>query len=173
VHRTTPSSQRCLLPPPSPSPCSSYYLFDIHHHFDSYFNISSSSFTRRKINMTTTAKNFDISQLPSLKGKNAMTVEQEAMTRRKTCRFIEEAGRQLKFQRLAISTAEVFFHRFYAKHSFHDHDRFEVAVAAILLAGKTEETPRKLNTGTSCLVFQNVLLCNTTTFIEKPFTRHV
>mmetsp|Transcript_3497 Transcript_3497/g.6959 ORF Transcript_3497/g.6959 Transcript_3497/m.6959 type:complete len:310 (-) Transcript_3497:140-1069(-) len=96
--------------------------------------------------MTTTSKNFDISQLPSLKGKNAMTVEQESMTRRKTCRFIEEAGRQLKFQRLAISTAEVFFHRFYAKHSFNDHDRFEVAVAAILLAGKTEETPRKLNT---------------------------
>lgn len=100
-----------------------------------------------QIIMSTTAKNFDISQLPSLKGKNAMTVEQEIMTRRKTCRFIEEAGRQLKFHRIAISTAEVFFHRFYAKHSFSDHERFEVAVAAILLAGKTEETPRKLNTG--------------------------
>ena len=95
--------------------------------------------------MAATAKHFDISQLPSL--KDGMTVEQETMTRRKTCRFIEEAGRCLKFQRIAVSTAMVFFHRFYAKHSFNDHDRFEVAVAAILLAGKTEETPRKLNSG--------------------------
>lgn len=88
---------------------------------------------------------FGISQLPSL--KDGFTVEQETTTRRKTCRFIEEAGRQLRFHRIAVSTAMVFFHRFYAKHSFKDHDRFEVAVAAILLAGKTEETPRKLVKG--------------------------
>lgn len=67
------------------------------------------------------------------------------MKRRKTCRFIEEAGRVLKLPRVAISTAEVFFHRFYAKHSFQDHDRFEVAVAALVLAAKTEEAPKKLN----------------------------
>ena len=95
--------------------------------------------------MAATAKSFDISHLPSL--KDGMTVEQETTTRRKTCRFIMEAAKQLKFQSIAISTAMVFFHRFYAKHSFKTHDRFEVAVAAILLAGKTEETPRKLNSG--------------------------
>ena len=93
--------------------------------------------------MAATAKHFDISQLPSL--KDGMTVEEESMKRRKTCRFIEEAGRILKLPRVAVSTAEVFFHRFYAKHSFNDHDRFEVAVAAIVLAAKTEESPRKLN----------------------------
>jgi cyclin T len=38
----------------------------------------------------------------------------------------------------------VFFHRFYAVHSFEEHDRFEVAVACILLAAKTEESPKKL-----------------------------
>jgi len=38
----------------------------------------------------------------------------------------------------------VFFHRFYAVHSFKDHDRFEVAVACLLLAAKTEESPKKL-----------------------------
>ncbi|KAL7569130.1 hypothetical protein ACA910_016962 [Epithemia clementina (nom. ined.)] len=92
---------------------------------------------------TATAKHFDISQLPSL--KDGMTVEEESIRRRKTCRFIEEAGRILKLPRVAVSTAEVFFHRFYAKHSFNDHDRFEVAVAAIVLAAKTEESPRKLN----------------------------
>lgn len=75
-----------------------------------------------------------------------MTAEEEAMKRRKTCRFIEEAGRVLRLPRVAISTAMVFFHRFYAKHSFQEHDRFEVAVAAIVLAAKTEESPKKLNT---------------------------
>ena len=68
------------------------------------------------------------------------------MKRRKTCRFIEEAGRVMKLPRVAISTAMVFFHRFYAKHAFQEHDRFEVAVAALVLAAKTEEAPKKLNT---------------------------
>jgi len=40
----------------------------------------------------------------------------------------------------------VFFHRFYAVHSFEDKERFEVAVACILLAAKTEESPKKLVT---------------------------
>jgi hypothetical protein len=94
--------------------------------------------------MTTTATHFDISQLPSI--KDGMTAQEEAMKRRKTCRFIEEAGRLLKLPRVAVSTAMTFFHQFYAKHSFNDHDRFEVAVAAIVLAAKTEESPKKLNT---------------------------
>lgn len=85
---------------------------------------------------------FDVSQLPSL--KDGISAEEEALKRRKTCRFIEEAGRVLKLPRVAVSTAMVFFHRFYAKHSFNDHDRFEVAVAAIVLAAKTEESPKKL-----------------------------
>jgi len=38
----------------------------------------------------------------------------------------------------------VLFHRFYAKHSFTEHDRFEAAAAALLLAAKTEESPKKL-----------------------------
>ncbi|OEU21456.1 cyclin-like protein, partial [Fragilariopsis cylindrus CCMP1102] len=75
-----------------------------------------------------------------------MSSIEEAMKRRKTCRFIEEAGRVLKLPRVAISTAMVFFHRFYAKHAFQEHDRFEVAVAALVLAAKTEEAPKKLNT---------------------------
>ena len=86
----------------------------------------------------------DISQLPSV--KKGMSAEEEAIKRRKTCRFIEEAGRVLKLPRVAISTAMVFFHRFYAKHAFQEHDRFEVAVAALVLAAKTEEAPKKLNT---------------------------
>ena len=74
-----------------------------------------------------------------------MSVSEEAIKRRKTCRFIEESGRILKLPRVAIATAMVFFHRFYAKHAFSEHDRFEVAVAALVLAAKTEESPKKLN----------------------------
>ncbi len=90
------------------------------------------------------SSHFDISMLPSL--KKGMSAQEESMKRRKTCRFIEEAGRVLKLPRVAISTAMVFFHRFYAKHAFQEHDRFEVAVAALVLAAKTEEAPKKLNT---------------------------
>lgn len=99
--------------------------------------------TNTHFTMTEITKSFDISQLPSL--KDGMTLKEEAMKRRKTCRFIEEAGRVLKLPRVAIATAIVFFHRFYAKHSFQEHDRFEVAVACIVLAAKTEESPKKLN----------------------------
>eukprot|EP00537_Pseudo-nitzschia_pungens_P005004 CAMPEP_0172364184 /NCGR_PEP_ID=MMETSP1060-20121228/7370_1 /TAXON_ID=37318 /ORGANISM="Pseudo-nitzschia pungens, Strain cf. cingulata" /LENGTH=386 /DNA_ID=CAMNT_0013087135 /DNA_START=598 /DNA_END=1758 /DNA_ORIENTATION=+ len=93
---------------------------------------------------TTTTASFDISQLPSL--KKGMTSKEESDKRRRTCRFIEEAGRVLKLPRYAVATAMVFFHRFYACHAFQEHDRFEVAVAALVLAAKTEEAPKKLNT---------------------------
>jgi len=56
---------------------------------------------------TSSSSHFDISQLPSL--QKGMTTEEEATRRRKTCRFIEEAGRVLKLPRVAISTAMVFF----------------------------------------------------------------
>ena len=87
-------------------------------------------------------RSFDASDLPSV--KDGMSLVEEGLKRRKTCRFIEEAGRMLKLPRVATATAMVFFHRFYAKHSFNEHDRFEVSVACILLAAKTEEAPRKV-----------------------------
>lgn len=75
-----------------------------------------------------------------------MTPEAERSARRRTCRFIEEAGqRSLRLPRVAVATATVFFHRFFAKHAFQEHDRFEVAMACLLLAGKTEESPKKLD----------------------------
>lgn len=76
-----------------------------------------------------------------------MTPEAERQARRRTCRFIEEAGQRsdLRLPRVAVATATVLFHRFYAKHAFQEHDRFEVAMACLLLAGKTEESPKKLD----------------------------
>jgi cyclin T len=90
---------------------------------------------------------FDENHLPSvLHTPDPMTPAAERTARRRTVRFIEEAGqRSLRLPRVAIATATVFFHRFYAKHSFQEHDRFEVAMACLLLAGKTEESPKKLD----------------------------
>lgn len=85
---------------------------------------------------------FDENKLPSR--KHNISATEERAKRRRTCRFIEEAGRSLALPRVPIATAMVFFHRFFAKHSFAEHDRFEVAIACILLAAKTEEAPKKL-----------------------------
>jgi hypothetical protein len=89
------------------------------------------------------SKYFNESELPSVASKY-YTASEERTMRRRTCRFLEEACRVLKLSRIAASTSMVFFHRFYACHSFKDHDRFEVALGCILLASKTEESPRRL-----------------------------
>ena len=85
----------------------------------------------------------DESHLPSR--KDGISSAEERDKRQRTCRFIETGGGILRLPRVAIATAMVFFHRFYAKHSFKEHDRFEVAIACLLLAAKTEESPKKLS----------------------------
>ena len=86
---------------------------------------------------------FDETKLPSV-AKDGLTPAEERRSRRRTCRFLEECGRILRLPRVAVATALVFFHRFYARHSFREHDRFEVAVACLLLAAKTEESPKRV-----------------------------
>ena len=86
---------------------------------------------------------FDESHLPSR--KDGISSSEERDKRHRTCRFIETGGSILRLPRVAVATAMVFFHRFYSKHSFAEHDRFEVAIACLLLAAKTEESPKKLS----------------------------
>lgn len=45
---------------------------------------------------------------------------------------------------LCINTAIVYMHRFYVFHSLSQYHRNSIAVAAIFLAAKVEEQPRKL-----------------------------
>ena len=99
--------------------------------------------SKKKPHQPSTATYFSEAMLPSCIKSNYKP-QDERNTRRRTCRFLEEASRKLKLPRVAISTSMVFFHRFFAVHSFADHDRFEVAVACLLLAAKTEESPKKL-----------------------------
>jgi len=68
----------------------------------------------------------------------------EMQQRRKTCAFISDAGQKLRLPQLTIATAIVFFHRFFIRQSFKQHDRSVVAKTCLFLAGKVEETPKKL-----------------------------
>lgn len=51
-----------------------------------------------------------------------------------------ELGKKLELNIFVVSSAQVFFHRFFALQSFGRHDRFIVATAALFLASKVEET---------------------------------
>ncbi|KAK5580153.1 hypothetical protein RB653_000166 [Dictyostelium firmibasis] len=69
----------------------------------------------------------------------------EVAYRRASAAFIQDVGIRLKMPQLTIATAISYFHRFFIRHQLKDHDRFVVATACLFLAGKVEETPRKLD----------------------------
>lgn len=128
-----PSSIR--PPPPPPAPSSS--------------QVSSKSSSSSSPSVSSPSSNpkggitFDENSLPSR--QDGISSEKERELRHRTCRFIQQASRILRLHPVAVATAMVFFHRFYAKHSFEKQDRFEVAYACILLAAKTEESPKRLS----------------------------
>ncbi|KAL9655835.1 hypothetical protein ABK040_000898 [Willaertia magna] len=92
--------------------------------------------------------NEELEYLPSLiyKGgdKQAYTKEQESEYRKSTASFIQQTGIALKVPQLTIATSLIYFHRFYTRFEFQKYDRFIVAAACLFLAGKVEETPKKI-----------------------------
>jgi len=58
--------------------------------------------------------------------------------------FLEDLGAEMKCVKVVTATACVFFHRFYAFHSYKTQNRFNMAVACLFLASKTEEMLVKL-----------------------------
>jgi hypothetical protein len=58
--------------------------------------------------------------------------------------FIQKAGNELRLPQVTIATAMIFFHRHYTVQPFQGSDHFMVACAATFLAGKVEDTPKKL-----------------------------
>jgi len=68
----------------------------------------------------------------------------ETKTRRAACAFLSDCGAELKMPQLTIATATVFFHRFFALNPMKGIDANIVAMSSLFLAGKVEETPRKL-----------------------------
>jgi len=78
------------------------------------------------------------------KGANSEELKEEIALRRNTCAFLQETGMKLSLPQLTIATAIVFFHRFYATRKFSEFDRHIIGTTCLFLAGKVEETPKKL-----------------------------
>lgn len=70
--------------------------------------------------------------------RDNVSEEEEKTYRRRTTVFIEELCDELKIDWMTQATSKVFFHFFFARHSFKRHARFNVVVACIFLAAKVE-----------------------------------
>ncbi|CAH1123628.1 unnamed protein product [Ceutorhynchus assimilis] len=68
----------------------------------------------------------------------------ELQCRQQAANFIQDMGQKLKVSQLCINTAIVYMHRFYVFHSFTNFPWHQMAAAALFLAAKVEEQPRKL-----------------------------
>lgn len=75
---------------------------------------------------------------------DGISAELEARVIAKSAHFIHDAGRELSVPQLTMSTACIFFQRFYMLESMCDHSPPDVAVACLFLACKTQETHKRL-----------------------------
>ncbi|KAH3767409.1 cyclin family protein [Pelomyxa schiedti] len=97
-------------------------------------------------------------------------VKEEIALRRSTCAFLQEAGMALKFPQNTIATAIVYFHRFFARVSILSYDRYSLAISALFLAGKVEETTSKLKDvvcSTYRMLHKTDLKVNSAEFVEE------
>ncbi|XP_011689177.1 PREDICTED: cyclin-T isoform X2 [Wasmannia auropunctata] len=70
--------------------------------------------------------------------------DKELSYRQQAANFIQDMGQRLVVSQLCINTAIVYMHRFFVFHSLTHFHRNSIAVAALFLAAKVEEQPRKL-----------------------------
>ncbi|XP_076234885.1 uncharacterized protein LOC143179500 isoform X2 [Calliopsis andreniformis] len=70
--------------------------------------------------------------------------DKELSYRQQAANFIQDMGQRLVVTQLCINTAIVYMHRFYVFHSLSHFHRNAIAAAALFLAAKVEEQPRKL-----------------------------
>jgi transcription initiation factor TFIIIB Brf1 subunit/transcription initiation factor TFIIB len=83
-----------------------------------------------------------VADTPSV--RDGIPPQLEIRHRRETCDFLQQAGIKLKLPQLSIATAIFFFHKFYSRRSMKEYERHLVATTCLFLAGKVEETPKKL-----------------------------
>lgn len=76
--------------------------------------------------------------------KNGIENDKELIYRQQAANLIQDMGQRLQVTQLCINTAIVYMHRFYMFHSFQKFHRNAMAAAALFLAAKVEEQPRKL-----------------------------
>ncbi|XP_077339435.1 cyclin-T1 isoform X2 [Lithobates pipiens] len=70
--------------------------------------------------------------------------DKELSYRQQAANLIQDMGQRLGVSQLTINTAIVYMHRFYMVQSFTKFHRNTIAPAALFLAAKVEEQPRKL-----------------------------
>ncbi|XP_064397891.1 cyclin-T1-like isoform X2 [Halichondria panicea] len=75
---------------------------------------------------------------------NGVDPAKELSYRQQSANLIKDVGHRIGVNQLCIATAVVYMHRFFIVHSFKSFPRFTVATAALFLAAKVEEQPRKL-----------------------------
>ncbi|CAK7327013.1 unnamed protein product [Dovyalis caffra] len=87
--------------------------------------------------------------------KDGIDALRETHLRYSYCAFLQNLGLRLELPQTTIGTAMVLCHRFFVRRSHACHNRFLIAVAALFLAAKSEETPRPLNNvvRVSCEIF--------------------
>nr|XP_004668614.1 cyclin-T1 [Jaculus jaculus] len=73
-----------------------------------------------------------------------MDPDKELSNRQQAANLLQEMGQRLNVSQLTINTAIVYMHRFYMIQSFTQFHRNTVAPAALFLAAKVEEQPKKL-----------------------------
>uniref|UniRef100_A0A5S6QNI9 CYCLIN domain-containing protein n=1 Tax=Trichuris muris TaxID=70415 RepID=A0A5S6QNI9_TRIMR len=83
-----------------------------------------------------------LSDSPSV--RDGMAVAKELHCRQQAASHIQEMSQKLSLTQLCMNTAIVYMHRFYVFHSFCRFPKFDLAAAALFLAAKVEECPRKL-----------------------------
>ncbi|KAK0175191.1 hypothetical protein PV327_008961 [Microctonus hyperodae] len=76
--------------------------------------------------------------------KCGIDADKELSYRQQAANFIQDMGQKLHVTQLCINTAIVYMHRFYVFHSLSQFHRNSIASAALFLAAKVEEQPRKL-----------------------------
>lgn len=84
-----------------------------------------------------------------------ISYDKERRLRRDSCVFIAALGTECDIGQLAIATASVYFHVFYAKLDFRSYDRHVICATALFLAGKVEERGKRVSE--ICRSFFNVL----------------
>ncbi|KAL1933321.1 hypothetical protein VTP01DRAFT_7411 [Rhizomucor pusillus] len=89
---------------------------------------------------------------PSI-AKHRMSANEECWYRKLGCSFIQVVGCRLALPQLAIATAMVYFHRFFAVNSFKEHNIKHIATTCIFIASKGENAHRRLSDIINASVF--------------------
>eukprot|EP00123_Amoebidium_parasiticum_P011166 comp20552_c0_seq1/m.26383 comp20552_c0_seq1/g.26383 ORF comp20552_c0_seq1/g.26383 comp20552_c0_seq1/m.26383 type:complete len:317 (-) comp20552_c0_seq1:83-1033(-) len=76
--------------------------------------------------------------------KDGKSYDEEMFLRKDGATFIADVGIEMKMPQLTIATATVFFHRFYVYKSLIEYPPKDMGTVCLFLAGKVEETPKKL-----------------------------